>query len=192
MLPLCSVHDIGLAPKDLITGTLSDCSRPESHQYPPLTPLPSAKTSSPSPPSEKLHTSNLSLPAKKPRATLAAKKNTGTRFQILPPCAGCSHAPRPGSTIAKVNSLLIGWLHRREEKHLLDVVRVRHEHDEAVNPQAPAAGRGQAVLERSQKVLVDEHGLVVALERRQTRHTGRHTTFSLQSSCGFRARSSKS
>mmetsp|Transcript_3328 Transcript_3328/g.7852 ORF Transcript_3328/g.7852 Transcript_3328/m.7852 type:complete len:258 (-) Transcript_3328:1098-1871(-) len=56
-----------------------------------------------------------------------------------------------------------GGLHGGEEEHFLDVVRVRHEHHQAVDAEAPSAGRRQPVLEGRQEPLVLEHGLVVAL-----------------------------
>mmetsp|Transcript_8923 Transcript_8923/g.24044 ORF Transcript_8923/g.24044 Transcript_8923/m.24044 type:complete len:656 (-) Transcript_8923:29-1996(-) len=67
----------------------------------------------------------------------------------------------------QVGHLLLGdgvavRLHRREEKHLLDVVVIRQEHGKPVNTESPSAGRRKAILQRGTEVLVHEHGLVVS------------------------------
>ena len=84
-------------------------------------------------------------------------------------CAGensHAHCTQDGSRCKGFDGLGLGviggGLHRWEEQHLLDVVRVGHEHDQSVNTQAPTAGGRQAVFERRQETLVLEHGLVVA------------------------------
>lgn len=56
--------------------------------------------------------------------------------------------------------LLLG-LHGREEKDLLDVVRVGQEHGKTVKTHTPTTGRGQTILESLAEVLVDHLGLVV-------------------------------
>jgi hypothetical protein len=53
-------------------------------------------------------------------------------------------------------------LHSGEEEHLLDVVRIGHEHHQSVDAQTPSAGGRQAVLECREEALVLEHGLVIA------------------------------
>lgn len=53
--------------------------------------------------------------------------------------------------------------HGGERQHLPNAVVVCQEHDEPVNTHAPAARRGQAVLQGSAEGLVDELGLVVTL-----------------------------
>ena len=54
----------------------------------------------------------------------------------------------------------------REEQHVADRRGVGQEHDEAVDADAAAARRGQAVLERADVVRVVVHGFVVAVALR--------------------------
>jgi len=53
------------------------------------------------------------------------------------------------------------WLHGGIQQHLLDVIRIRQEHSQPVDADAPASRRRQAVLQRRAKVLVDRLRLVV-------------------------------
>ena len=52
--------------------------------------------------------------------------------------------------------------HLREEDHVADVGRVGQQHDQAVDADAAAAGRRQAVFEGADEVGVVIHGLFVA------------------------------
>ena len=68
----------------------------------------------------------------------------------------------------KEQFVLVPWslylrLHLWEEQHLLDEWLARHEHRQAVDANAYAAGWRHAILQGAQEVVVDDHGLVVAL-----------------------------
>jgi hypothetical protein len=61
------------------------------------------------------------------------------------------------------DALLFHRLHGRKEDDVPDARRVGKQHNQPVDTDADAARRWHAVFERGAEVLVDHHGLVVAL-----------------------------
>jgi hypothetical protein len=53
------------------------------------------------------------------------------------------------------------WLHCWEEQHLLDVVRVGHEHGQAIDTAAPATGWRQTVLQCGNEVLIESLSFII-------------------------------
>ena len=58
--------------------------------------------------------------------------------------------------------LLLG-LHLREEQHLLNEGLTGHEHHQTVDTNTDTAGRWHTVLQGTEEVLINDHGLVVTL-----------------------------
>ena len=59
--------------------------------------------------------------------------------------------------------LILFRTHGGEEEHFLDGRLTGHEDGQTVNANANAGRRRHAVLQRTHEVVVDDHGLVVAL-----------------------------
>ena len=70
-------------------------------------------------------------------------------------------AAHPGHEGSSAQRSLLGS-EGGEQHHVPDRRHVGQQHDQSVDPDAEAAGGGQAVLEGAEVVLVDRHGLVVA------------------------------
>src|SRR5262245_54942651 len=75
--------------------------------------------------------------------------------------AGAS-AGRARSVIAGVDGPLVTLAHQREQYDIPNRWTVRQKHDQSIDPDAFAAGRGKAVLERADVVLVHLVRLEVA------------------------------
>src|SRR3712207_7589613 len=68
-------------------------------------------------------------------------------------------------------------LHLGEEKYLLNELLTHHQHAEAVDSNADTRSGRHTVLERTQEVLVNNHGLIVA-DRKSTRLNSSHAHIS--------------